>query len=133
MLVSGMFLSILYFPLGFALLNDIGFRQLFSPAAYLQRTATQLVLGAVLGLSLSVGLMGSLFTLMGYDGAVVMSLLGGAMLGLILVIVLAMRQRLQLPDGGRGWLIRGAFALLLLVAAGYLLPVRSVNAPTVVR
>ncbi len=132
-LLGGALLGILYWPLGFARLNGIRARDLFSGAAYRQRTGGALVLGAVLGLALAVTLFGAVFVLMRWAGGDVMRLVGGSTLLIILGIVVAVRGPLTLPNGGRGWLIRGTAVLLLALLAGYLPVARPTTPPAITR
>lgn len=117
-LLGGMALSILYWPLGFALLNGVRGRELFSGAAYRHRTAGQFILAAILSLLLATAIIGTVFYVLRWDGAYFLRFVAGIGLVLTLAMVLALRQRLALPFGGTGWLIRGALALSLLAALG---------------
>ena len=119
LLVASALLAMLYWPLGFALLSGIRGRELFRGAAYQNCPASQLVLASALGLLLAIAVLAITFCVLRWNGGNVMRLVGGGGLALGIVASLALRTRLALPDGGRGWLIRCFLVLSVLVATAF--------------
>ena len=75
-------LAMLYWPLGFALFNDISVRDLFKSKSYQVFRGGRLVVTIALGIGLSILVLGILFTLNRYPGNKVMLLNGLLITGL---------------------------------------------------
>jgi hypothetical protein len=81
-------LSIVYFPLGFFLFNQIGFRQIFRQASYYGLSTLKILLPVITGLGLSIISIGSLFKFLDLPGGHQMLIAGLPILLIVLVISL---------------------------------------------
>ena len=81
-------LSLLYFYLGFAIFNDLRFREIFKKISYSKIKALH-ILGAVgVGISLSICIIGILFRIMLWPGSAVQLLFGIISLSAIIILCL---------------------------------------------
>jgi len=78
-------LALIYFYLGFALFNNIRFRDLFKKNAYSQISKLRIFGAIATGMALSVLTIGILFRIMDWEGAPVMLLVGLPICGIITI------------------------------------------------
>lgn len=133
MILVFMILSMLYFYLGFAIFNSIGFRQIFKKASY--KNISQLkIIGAVgTGISLSLTLIGILFKTMFWTGSYIILVFGILSLSIISIILLVKHIN-QKSNYSTKILIRsmlfGLIALgLLIIDNSKLVEIRHRNEP----
>jgi hypothetical protein len=115
-------LSFLYGPLGFAHLNGIKARRIFSVTTYREHSASALVMGGILGFFLAITLISAWVISMhwGFIGATwLLGLLG---LSGALIAVFVMRQQDKLPAYSQKWLIRGVIVFFLTLALPFCFP-----------
>lgn len=88
LLISCSLLSILYFAFSFAILNNIGFRDLFKTNALHGISAGRIVGSIGLGITLSIVIIGAQFKLLLLEGAEQMLTVGNTLLVIILAVAL---------------------------------------------
>jgi hypothetical protein len=88
--ISFMLLSILYFPLGFATLNNIGLRRLFNKESYSGISLWRMIGTIGLGMSFSGIVSGTLFKIQHYPGAQI-SLISGIVISFIIGVIILVR------------------------------------------
>ncbi len=118
-LVAGFGLTCLYAIFGFALLNGIRGRQVFSGAAYATRSALALIVGAYCGIALATAALAVVFGVLRWAGADALRAAALVSLALVVGAVLLLRARAGLANGGRGWLVRAAVASAVVVAVAW--------------
>jgi hypothetical protein len=79
-------LSTIYYSFGFALLNNIGFRQIILKKSYEHTNAWTIILGIVAGITFSMLLTGILFKLSFWQGGNWMLIVGLTLTGLLLIV-----------------------------------------------
>ena len=89
-------LSILYYPLGFALLNNLKFRHLFKKESYKATTVKRIIGGAGAGIAFSFSVIGVLFKFQSWPGAIIM--LYGGLLGVIMITSVSIVKRIKHAD-----------------------------------
>ena len=82
-------LSIMYFNLGFALFNKIGFRKIFKKTSYQTITVKDIVLAIFTGTFLSVFLVGTMFSILNMEGAKLQTVVGliGSIVALLFTFI----------------------------------------------
>jgi hypothetical protein len=91
MIISLFFISVMYFIFGFALLNNLRFRELFKTDSFKRISTNQIIGGIGTGIALSIGLIGILFKIQGYPGADI-NLIGGMLTTSILSAIVIFKQ-----------------------------------------
>ena len=87
LILSLLFLSCLYFYLGFALFNKIGFKDIFKKKSYADISSLRIIGTVLSGFSLSILLLGMLFKIMNWPFASQNLLIG--ILGLVIALFVA--------------------------------------------
>jgi hypothetical protein len=96
MMISLLTLGAIYFPLGFLLLNDISLLSYLKKKQSFEKwTTTQIVLGVVTGIALSIVCIGILFKLLTLPGANEMLMFG--VLGSIIISIVAIILKRKVP------------------------------------
>ena len=85
-------LSIIYFYLGFILLNNIRLRAIFKKTSYGQTTRTNIILAIISGVVVSQLLVGILFKLLFLPGAHEMLTIGLIFSGLVIISILVIKK-----------------------------------------
>ena len=118
MLISLSILSMLYYPFGFLLLNDIPLKGIFKKESYNGKSTLRIVFSVLAGLALSVTVIGLLFKIEFYPGARFMLELGS--LGLFVAVIISIIKYRKNRDLFYSSMVKraviiGGLALFLLV------------------
>ncbi len=97
MIFSFCILSIMYFYFGFAFFNGIRMRNIFSAQSYAGLTTNKIVGAIAVGLSLSATIIGIMFKVMHWPGALVIIYIGMAPL-IVIAIISAVKYSIYASD-----------------------------------
>lgn len=123
---SGMVLSMFYFLLGWARVNGLTFKKMFSKTGYQDIGAGSIVTGVLYGFFISIGVLAWVFKVLSLPGAIIFGLQGAVLITLISVPIIIIfvrnnRKSLLAP------MVARSVVLLGLCLCAYLLPVCAFN------
>ncbi|MBS1559471.1 MAG: hypothetical protein JST69_12180 [Bacteroidetes bacterium] len=126
LIIGASLLSCIYFYLGFALINGIGFRAMFKKASYAAIRGIRIVAGIGIGLFLSIVVIGSLFKLQIWMGSIEMMAIGstGLLITVLAASVVFLVKRKSLDLFYRAIFLRGAIAFIFALII-FAIPSRS--------
>lgn len=118
--ISMVLLSLIYFPFGFAFLNQIPLRKIFSKDTYKELTSMRFICAIGVGISLSAICIGILFKLNSWPGSNRDLIVG--LLTLIIILVIALFQKIKLKQEKYFFMFRRITILSILGIIFLILP-----------
>lgn len=115
----GLILSLLYFPLGFALFNGIRLRHIFRRSSYENKTVIDIVEAVFAGLFLQVGLFAVLFVIYQWAGTRVM-VTGGLTLSIVCFLYSIIKWKLKRKKLYKEVLIRSVVITIAIILSHFL-------------
>ena len=118
--ISMVLLSLIYFPFGFAFLNQIPMRKIFSKDAYKEQTTIRLICAIGVGISLSAICIGILFKLNSWPGSNRYIIVG--LLTLFIIQGVALFRKIKLKQKIYSFMVRRIAILSILGIIFLILP-----------
>lgn len=101
LILTFLFLSLIYFFLGFALFNGIRFRRLFKSESYKNISSLRILAALAAGFSLSITVIGILFKVMFWPGSYVNMIFGLICLTIITIVLIVKKYNSQSDFGNK--------------------------------
>ncbi len=115
----GLILSLLYFPLGFALFNGIRLRHIFRRSSYENKTAIDIIEAVFAGWFLQIGIMGILFAIAHWPERKLM-IVAGLTLAIFCILFSIIMLRVNKKKLHREVLIRSVVIAIAIILSHFL-------------